>query len=1049
LRATHRFCPNCGKPVEAGAAPPVGTGGPSLQVAAGPSVDLRENRRLVTVLFGDLSGSTTLGERLDPEDLRRILTSYFSLLSREIQRYGGTVDKYIGDAVMAVFGAPVAHEDDAIRAVSSAVAMLSALDSLNTELEQRHGTRLALRIGINTGEVVAGLMAGDVQGAYTVVGDTVNTAQRFEAAAQPGTILVSQATRELARRAFEFEALPPLVLKGKVEPQPAFRVLGARYESAQSAGMPLVGRELELGQLREAFEDARRGDGGFVHIVGDAGIGKSRLVAELASGLPSQVLHIAARCVSFEVERPYALLARLLRVSLRVANGEDEALAKVSIDRVLRIVDRAVDPLDTALVLEVLGYGERSALDPLSRQRVLLRLLRRVLAAYARRAPLLIVAEDLHWADPASVALLGQLARDLPDRRCLLLSTSRHGALPPWDATIIALDALPQEGARALVEAAFGVPVDNTLAETILERTGGNPFFIEEVARGLTESAVLVQKDGRVAARPGFTPRVPATVQEVLEARLDRLAPRPKHVLQIAAVCGRIFRRRVVHHLVPRSGVGESLDALERESFIHAVAQAVQPDPTYVFRHALIQEVAYNGQLQTQRRTTHATIGAALETIYADRLDEMVGDLAFHYGHSDSIDKARYWLVRAGDRARALYANTEALVQYRAALQHAADGPGGLDAAAILERMGEVQTLIGRYDDAAESFQLALTRATVAAGPFVARLRRRLGTAFLHKGAYADTAAALDAALAALPDENDPEAARIELQVGRLHYQRGEFERARAALQLAVELGTRLGIDDLVAEGLKELGNVAVDTGDLQAAAEHYQGSQALYERLEDLLGLADIHSNLGIIDRRTGRYDLALQEYEAALALRERMGHLLGIGTCYNNIGEVHRTQGDFERAIPAYLQAIETWGSIGNAARVALALVGLGAARTESGDTGRGRADLLEAEERFAALGSTLYLPDLYRYLASADLAEGDLEAASRAAERSLEFARASQARHQEAATMRVLGQIMLSRGEVEGARALLELSRQALANLGDTLELARTEAVLRLLD
>jgi tetratricopeptide (TPR) repeat protein len=178
-------------------------------------------------------------------------------------------------------------------------------------------------------------------------------------------------------------------------------------------------------------------------------------------------------------------------------------------------------------------------------------------------------------------------------------------------------------------------------------------------------------------------------------------------------------------------------------------------------------------------------------------------------------------------------------------------------------------------------------------------------------------------------------------------------------------------------------------------------------------------------------------------------MGHLLGIGTCYNNIGEVHRTQGDFERAIPAYLQAIETWGSIGNAARVALALVGLGAARTESGDTGQGRADLLEAEERFAALGSTLYLPDLYRYLASADLAEGDLEAASRAAERSLEFARASQARHQEAATMRVLGQIMLSRGEVEGARALLELSRQALANLGDTLELARTEAVLRLLD
>jgi tetratricopeptide (TPR) repeat protein len=713
---------------------------------------------------------------------------------------------------------------------------------------------------------------------------------------------------------------------------------------------------------------------------------------------------------------------------------------------VLKIVGGTVDPLDTALLLEVLGYGERTAIDPLSRQRLLLRLLRRMLAAYTRHVSLLIVAEDLHWADPVSVALLGQLARDVPARRCLLLSTSRPGALPPWEATTIVLDALPQDGARVLVEAAFGVPVDNALAERILERTGGNPFFIEEVARGLTEAAVLIHKDGRVAARPGFTPRVPATVQEVLEARLDRLAPKPKHVLQVAAVCGRIVRRRVVRHLVSRDHVEESLDILERESFIHGVTASVQPDPTYVFRHALIQEVAYNGQLQTQRRATHASIGAALEKIYADRLDEMVGDLAFHYGHSDSDDKARYWLVRAGDRARALYANTEALVQYGAALQRATDGSGTLEAAAILERMGEVQTLIGRYDEAITSFQLALERLPLDDGPFIARLRRRLGTTFLYKGAYADTAATLRDALAALPDENDPEAARIELKVGQLHYRRGEFEPARAALELAVELGSRMGIDDLVAEGLKELGNVAVDTGDLQAAAEHYRGSRALYERIEDMLGLADIHSNLGILDRRTGRYDQALREYEAALTLRERMGHLLGIGTCYNNIAEVHRTRGDFEQAIPAYLRAIETWASIGNAAGVGVALVGLGAARTESGDTGQGRVDLLEAEERFAALGSTRHLPDLYRYLATADLAEGNLDAAARAAERSLEFARAAQARHQEAATMRVLGQIMLARGEVDGARALLELSRQALANLGDTLELARTEAALR---
>jgi adenylate cyclase len=1022
-------------------------GGPSLQVASGPSVDLSEYRGLVTVLFGDLSGSTTFGERLDPEDLRRVLSSFFSALAREIQRHGGTVDKYIGDAVMAVFGAPVAHEDDAERAISAAIAMHAAIARLNEDLERRYGMRLALRIGINTGEVVAGLMAGDVQGAYTVVGDAVNTAQRFEAAAAPGTILVGQATRELARRAFDFEELVPLVLKGKAEPQPAFRVLGARFDLVHPAAIPLVERQAELQRLRSALEAATRGVGGFVHLVGDAGIGKSRLIRELRGDIPSEITVVAGRCVSFEVERPYALLARLLRDVLRIASGQDEAGARVGIERVLSVINPSVDPLDTALLLDVLGYGERSAMDPLSRQRVLLRLLLRMLAAYTERGPLLYIAEDLQWADQASAALLAEIAKDIPSRRCLLLSTTRPGPLPPWRAEVVSLEALSQAGARALVESAFGAPVENALAETILGRTGGNPFFIEEVVRGLRESDVLVELDGRVAARPGVTPRVPATVQEVLEARLDRLASGPKRVLQIAAVCGRVFRRRVMEYLVPDNNIDESLGLLERESFI--LTQAIPPDPVYLFRHALIQEVAYNRQLQSQRRLTHAAIGEALETIYADRLDELVGDLAFHFGHSDVDEKARYWLVRAGDRARALYANTEALAHYRAALERASDGLGSLDAAAILERIGEVQTLVGRYDEALESLRAGLARIPAGDGQLAARLRRRLGSALLLKGAFAETAAVLEEARAALHDADDPEAARIGLQIGQLHYRRGEFEPAQVSLGAAVELGSRLGIDDVVAEGLKQLGNVALERGELTTAAEFYARSRQMYARLEDMVGLADLHSNLGIIHRRSGRYDDALTEHRAALSLRERIGHVLGIGTCYNNIAEVHRTRGDPAQAIPAYQRAMEMWGSIGHGLFVGLALVGVGAARVEMGDIAQGRADLLDAVSRFEAIGSTIYLPDLYRHLASAELAAGDLVAAERAAGRSLDYARAGTARHQEAATLRVMGEIALSRGEIDAARALLEVSRETLAKLGDTLEQARTEAVLHRLE
>jgi tetratricopeptide (TPR) repeat protein len=328
-------------------------------------------------------------------------------------------------------------------------------------------------------------------------------------------------------------------------------------------------------------------------------------------------------------------------------------------------------------------------------------------------------------------------------------------------------------------------------------------------------------------------------------------------VLQVAAVCGRIFRQRVVEQLVPDLARADSLGVLERESFI--LSHSVQPEPTYAFRHALIQEVAYNGQLLTQRRVTHAAIGEALEVIYGDRLDELVSELAFHYGQSANDEKALHWLVRAGDRAKALFANTEALTQYRAALQRVGGAASDSQSAGILERIGEVEALVGRYDDAIGSFRDALGHCESERGGLVARLQRRLGTAFLAKGRFSEAEQAFASGKSALVARDDPEAGRLEMQIGQLRYRRGEFGAARSALGRAIEEGERLGADDLIAEATKQLGNVAVDMGDLRDAQEHYQRAQRLYERLEDLQGLADMHSNLGIIYRRTARWDQAL----------------------------------------------------------------------------------------------------------------------------------------------------------------------------------------------
>src|SRR6266850_1470935 len=347
LRARDRFCSSCGTPLETAvtSASPSGTDSASLQVRGVAQGALREQRKVVTILFADLSGSTVLGEKLDPEDLRGVLASYFNELARQIRRYEGTIDKYI---------------DDAERAINAALAMRRSIAHLNDDLLRRHGVRLALRIGINTGEVVAGLLAGDVQTAYTVVGDAVNTAQRYEAAAPLDEILVSAMTRRLAVHSFEFEPTAPLTLKGKAEPVVAYRVIRRRYEEIAPEATPFIGRGAEMHVLRQAMAEAVDGRGRLVSIVGEAGTGKSRLVGELRASLPAGVDPITVRCASFESNTPYALIADFVRGAFSIHAADDETTARNAIADGFTVLGRSMDESQVVVLLELLGYGTRS-----------------------------------------------------------------------------------------------------------------------------------------------------------------------------------------------------------------------------------------------------------------------------------------------------------------------------------------------------------------------------------------------------------------------------------------------------------------------------------------------------------------------------------------------------------------------------------------------------------------------------------------------------------------------------------------------------------------
>src|SRR5438477_1122780 len=1045
LRARDRFCASCGTPLDGAAIAPrrAATESASLQVSDVAGADLSEQRKVVTILFADLSGSTVLGERLDPEELRGVLASYFNELARQIRRYEGTIDKYIGDAVMAVFGAPISHEDDSERAINAALAMQQSIGHLNDDLSRRHGVRLSLRIGINTGEVVAGLLAGDVQRAYTVVGDAVNTAQRFEAAAPLGEILVSADTRRLAIHSFEFEQTAPLTLKGKTERVVGYRVLRRRYEEIGPEATQFIGRNSELDFLRGAVTDAVQAKGRILNIIGEAGVGKSRLVGELRANLVSGVDRMTVRCASFETNTPYALIADFVRGAFSIHAADDEATARRAVVDGFGALGETLDEAHVALLLDLLGYAARSPLDAEVKRRILVSMLRTLLRLAAERAPLVLTAEDLHWVDGASLKVLTELVAIVPSLPLLFITTTRPGWTPPWATESVTIRPLEGQAVRDLIETVFEVPVEDELAKTIIARTAGNPFFIEEVVRDLKASNLLVERTGRVALIAGATAPVPATVQEVLEARLDRLAHEARRTLNVGAICGRTFWVRVLERLLPDFTLQPHLVALERESFIDL--RTVTPEITYGFRQELIQEVAYQNQLHADRRRIHAGVAAAVESLYAGRLDEFVDFLAYHYSHSDEHTKAVAYLLRAGERAQRLYANDEALAFYRSALERVRDGRAEGDLSAILERIGEVQTVIARYDDALASLQAARDQ---AAGDrvAVARLYRKIGTALLLKGAYADALGSLDQALAALGGDVHIESARIGVRMGETLSRSGNYPRAREILERAVAAAEVLGVEDVAAEGLHYLAGVLGYTGDLKGAASLYRRCLESYERLENINGAARVHTNLGVLYRRLGRFDDALAEQRSALSLAERMGNSWLVALCHANIGEVHKTQGDLTAAVAAKQLAFELWSAIGAKSEAGTALMEIGLAKVRSGQIAEGRADLLLADVRLSAVGSKRYHAELYRSLAYAELGLGDLQAAERAADRSLEYAQTGRMRQEEAITQRTLGEIAHARGDVQSARRLFEASRDRLLELGEVAELAFTEEALR---
>jgi adenylate cyclase len=619
----------------------------------------------VTVLFADVKGSMEIAEQVDPEDWHSILDGFFGVLSDGVHRFEGTINQYTGDGVMALFGAPIAHEDHASRACYAALALKNELRRYAEEVKRTRGLSFAVRIGIHSGEVVVGKIGDDLRMDYTAQGETVGLAARLEQLADPGSVYVSERTAALVTGYFALRDLGTFAVKGLSAPARIYELEGAgrlrtRIEVAESRGFSrFVGREHEIETLESALERALGGNGQVVGIVAGPGVGKSRLCLEFVARCRKRGLFVnEGHCPPHGTVVPYLPLLELWRSYFGIGEKDSDEEARRKIAGTLLLLDESFR--DSLLALfELLGVPDADdsapRIDPEAKQRQLLSFLRRHTQKLSEREPFVILIDDLHWVDRASDAFVAEFAEAVDRRRVLLLVNFRPEYEGAWMRRSyyqqIPLSPLSSSAVEELLDDLLGTDAGlAALRERIRSRSGGNPFFLEEIALSLIESGVVAGTRGKYRlTRPIDTVGIPETVHAVLAARIDRLAERDKAVLQAASVVGKSFAEPILRRVanVPELELLTSLGALRQAEFVYE--EAVHPETVYTFKHPLTQEVAYRTQLVERRKQAHAAVACAIEELYPDRLDERAALVAHHWETGGDILRAARWHRRAAE----------------------------------------------------------------------------------------------------------------------------------------------------------------------------------------------------------------------------------------------------------------------------------------------------------------------------------------------------------------------------------------------------------------
>jgi predicted ATPase/class 3 adenylate cyclase len=1036
--AGARFCMSCGAPVEqrcpncGTAAPPearfcMSCGGRlDAPGQVGPAPDRPpEERRQVTVLFADLSGYTSVAERMDPEAVKSLVDRVLMRLGQEVERFGGTVDKYIGDNVMAIFGAPVAHEDDEERAVRAGLGMQHAMTEVNQDLPD--GVEFDLRVGINTGEVLAGAVGQD----YTVVGDVVNVAARLQSAARPGSVTVGERTMRFSSRAIHYEALDPLHLKGKAEPVPAWEAVAVRTEqavgrAAPSREAPLVGRANELSTLETIFERVElERSPHLVTLVGEAGVGKSRVLRELEEQLsarPVAPTFRTGRCLPYGSGIVFWALGEVLREECGIVDHDsaEEAWGKLR-TYALELFggkDNAIHEeaeRQTALIARLIGLEVPTDLipageDPERLREAFFSALRAGIEAMAMRRPLVIAFEDIHWADDGmldAIEHLGQWVR----APLMLVCLARDELLdrrPSWgggrgSATQLMLEPLTASETEELV--ANLLPPGEVVLPALVERSGGNPLFAEEMARRIAE-------DGSIQAG-----ELPDTVQAVLAARLDALEPFERRVVQQAAVVGRTFWEGSLATLAdsdPRELERALVSLQEKDILAPGAESRLAGERELAFKHVLIRDVAYGMLPKAVRARKHFEVGGFIEERAGDRTDEVVPLLAEHYGRAAALGRegglpggeldpmqrrAVQFLEQAGDASSYLYLNRESASHYRHA-RAICPPDAQLDRVRIGEKLGDASLRLGRVDEAITVWLECLEwHRTQEDLERVADLHRKIGAALSHKGERKTAIEHYQKGINLLKDGPPRlELVRLYEEAAWLYLHTGDNMLAIYASEKALRLAERLGETRAASRAHGIFGRVFGRIGDTEKARQNLERAVELArtpvngghqggpreDHGETILALSALGRHLEVAEAQV---DGARAAYQEALALAEKMGSLPSQVELHASLAQLAVYSADWdqvERSTEASAALAEREGLVG---KLCLPIALRGLLRWREGDLGESTVLFHRAHELAEQVGwSELAFQALFG-LATSLRDAGDLPGAQVALDRALD--------------------------------------------------------------